>query len=658
MSKTATTKSATPAKSSGKQSRGILFFKLAVTFIIGVFILSNWLKEPLWGIHHYSYIGDLFAYLCISVVGIIWLIPDKFWPLLPTALLKLPKGKIWGPILAIVLSGIFFSVFKNNPIKSDIYGDARNFHKLLQRDTINGIESKWVNEVITPNIFKKNNGEAFVFNSIRIVRAVFKCDTTKAFALWNALWGAVFIFSFTLFVFLLYDSWIKILLSMIMGFTTGFLLCYFGYTEIYAVSMTFIFIYLMFLFMYVKTQKWVWLLPTLLFLFLSVKAHITSACLSPALVLSLIYVYRDKIKLPLKLDKNKSILFFFVIPGVLFFLMVYFGLKNHNSSHIFIESESKMINHIFLPLVKEAPPLNRYTIFSTGHIIDCLNILFYWSIPCLIFVAWYYGKRTIQGTQALIVKIFFINFVLYTSVFFLINPILGMPRDWDLMSLPAPSLLMLVLVILYYLPIPKFEKIHTKVFVLITVFASIGTCVYTVNGTHEMLGKHIVHSGSWMYKTYWAGSSYMINVGFRVADMDTTEQIKMREVLVKDLESYAVKGKDGMYGDICIKLGDLYMMKKDNNKSISTYLKSLKYVASPQTYHNLCYLYYMSGNFQEALKYSRACVQAYANDPNRLLLYIDIELKNNQRAQAKQICGMYLKLVPNDGRIIQLMNSL
>jgi tetratricopeptide (TPR) repeat protein len=104
--------------------------------------------------------------------------------------------------------------------------------------------------------------------------------------------------------------------------------------------------------------------------------------------------------------------------------------------------------NIFVPLWKGKPIAPEYTLFSLSHLADILNQLLLLSplLPLLLL----YSGRTLPG----VFKDRVPSFLILTAIgglsfLFLIDPTLGMVRDWDLFSLSGYGLTLL-LVALYH----------------------------------------------------------------------------------------------------------------------------------------------------------------------------------------------------------------
>ncbi len=134
-------------------------------------------------------------------------------------------------------------------------------------------------------------------------------------------------------------------------------------------------------------------------------------------------------------------------------------------------STSLYIQNFFLPFFAGKPFYPAYSIFSLSHLADILNQLFLLFPLFLLLVPLTIGRwRSIFNAPE---GWFFLLTALAGLVFlFIIDPTLGMPRDWDLFSIAAFNL---IVIIALALP-EKMEAIPGKLVLSLIIF-SISTVV-------------------------------------------------------------------------------------------------------------------------------------------------------------------------------------
>ncbi|PWB71390.1 hypothetical protein C3F09_07955, partial [candidate division GN15 bacterium] len=202
----------------------------------------------------------------------------------------------------------------------------------------------------------------------------------------------------------------------------GYALMFFGYVENYAPLAVGILLFgvLGLLIAENRANKWLILIPLALTCFF----HILGTLLIPAAL----YLLAAHTKLAARISRasraNKSL----VVGTIVVLGLVAFG---------YLYQTDYYFRFAFVPILPDRFSIKGYTLFSIAHIADVINLLFLLVPGFLVSFALFRTQplKMLFGTRSA-------RFLLLTAVSTLLavcvlDPKLGMPRDWDLFSLPA-----------------------------------------------------------------------------------------------------------------------------------------------------------------------------------------------------------------------------
>lgn len=210
--------------------------------------------------------------------------------------------------------------------------------------------------------------------------------------------------------------------STLFGFgmaSGGYTLLFFGYVEYYALFVLSVTIYTLagLLIVNGKLNKWL----ALLFFALTVFFHVLSISLLPS-TLYLLSVGTRVEKFFLKLSSRKK-WSLTLLAGVISISVLTFYYSN-----------SYRLRFTMMPIVSDRFTVEGYTLFSLKHLFDIINLIFLMFPGFLIYL--FLLPRTLSR-QFLHERSFQFLLILSLSTLcavFLVDPKLGMPRDWDLLS--------------------------------------------------------------------------------------------------------------------------------------------------------------------------------------------------------------------------------
>ncbi len=199
----------------------------------------------------------------------------------------------------------------------------------------------------------------------------------------------------------------------------GYLLLFFGYVEYYSLFVLSVTIYTLagLLIINGKLNKWLvipFFLPTVLF-------HILGITLLPS-VLFLLFSGTTLGKFFQNLSK-KTKLFLSTVGGIaLLSVFIYFYLNSYR------------FRFAVVPILTDRFTVEGYTLFSVKHIIDFLNLLFLLVPGLLVFLVLTSKLRLRETFRQKPFQYLLVLTISTLGAVSLIDPKLGMPRDWDLFS--------------------------------------------------------------------------------------------------------------------------------------------------------------------------------------------------------------------------------
>lgn len=624
---------------------GIYFF-----YIIGLIY-----PDIFWGTHFAAFLpGWLEAFFLIAPLlffykPIIQSIYDKILSRNSTYKSK----KFWGLDL-IFTAFIAFSIFLSTEIKTDIYGDARNIIKDGIGTTVEEYNPEWVGKILSPNIFIPRNQEKFNLSLVQLLAYTFDTDIIPMFHYLNAFYGAFYLLLLLNFLPAYIKNRALMILMIIGAIFTCFPLLFFGHTELYASSMFFVSAFMMSLLLWFQRGKTGWLIATILTLFMSIKAHSAGFLLVPGFAIALLSKYGgEKI---IGLINWKKAALFVILPIYLIGIFVYFFvIGNQDVPYSF--SQDLINKYLFLPIFASPPPLDGYTMFSWGHIFDYFNQIFFWPLASMfIFLSIFFFKRKKANWNSPVIIVTGVSLILYISMFFATNPLLSMPRDWDLFSLPAPVFLFFSIAL-----IKQFEddeKLIKKMTGPIIALSILILPFFIVNLNGDYISKRIESMGMRIYNTYWVNSSYVINVAMK-SDADDKQKYIDRYVHVFNKIEPKYKGKNFEYSLMASKIGNFFVENKMPKEALKYYEIANEYYPNEKIILlSLGMAYYSIRNYTNALRTAENLLTIDGSNPDFLMLALNSSYKLKKMDKVK-IYGMkYIKLRPNDKEIRNLLVKL
>jgi tetratricopeptide (TPR) repeat protein len=383
--------------------------------VLAHFISSFFPKARLWGINHLAYF-PLWVRLVFTFAGLIILVPrinekigfylGKFLDYLQSKFSR--KRYLWYLVFGFASIGIFHLLRD----QTHFLGDGAQTINLLEKGRL---ALKWTEplEIIIHLYAYK------LLNPILHLNA-------------EALYSGISIFSGAVFVFLLFlfsellgkDKEEGLLVFLLLG-TTGSVQLFFGYAEHYTLLYLALFSYVYFSLRFL--QKKGGFLPVALFFFISIFSHFSAFYLFPSLLFLLWAGFEFK-------NKKKRRHFRWMISFISLILLsgfLLFYLKNR-----------WMLGQVLVPLYPGYYYAPDYTLFSFSHFLDMLSLQLLLSPVGIVLVMTTLLYRDKKNNELFSFKDKLVLFMVIVALFqltynFLLNPGLGMARDWDLFCTTA-----------------------------------------------------------------------------------------------------------------------------------------------------------------------------------------------------------------------------
>ena len=399
------------------------YIVLALLFVIR--LLPFAFKDArMWGFNHLIFLPSIWTVIYIIIAAVALALPF------------LPFARGWGEIFVNRFSTIFFEssrkylyrlifiaimgmLFILFPMKTHFLGDG--YAVLANVGSESGSFVKWSEKGITlillgiQSLFGPKNQETALM----------------AFRIVSTVAGMVTIWFFFLISEILSEEKTKRLLAFAISFLSGALLLFFGYVENYPLIWVGLIGFIYFGMRFLKKDRGLVLAG--IFLVFGLFIHLQMAIFIPA------FVYLTFCK-----GKGLSIFhrfkpYFLGLGAILVIGAVISFIKEYNSNLYF--------ENIFLPLFRGKPIDPSYALLGIPHLVDIFNLIMLLS-PSLILLP--VLALACNTGQTLSNKIIFLAMIASAGLAFLfiIDPTLGMPRDWDLFSITvyATSVLLTLLI--------------------------------------------------------------------------------------------------------------------------------------------------------------------------------------------------------------------
>lgn len=624
----------------------------AVVLLYGVGFLS---PENFWGLHYPSYLeAPGVAILVLVVLFTILGANYNFTESLEKDASKW-NAYLWALGLATI-SGVFFYKM---PIYHDVYGDSLTL--LGNRNiAVTEMSDHYTKRLFSMDFTDLKLGTGTTLGLVGYMSYYLDVTIYKAISYLGAYCGFGFVLMMHLTTFRLTKKRIHRVIASALILGTPALLMFCGHIEVYAPVYLLTSIFAYFMVRYVQDSGVLNAVLLFAVAFLSIKFHVTGFIV---LLIAFLTVYQKYRVQKGKAVGFKQLFLHAILPVYILGILLYvFVTKSVNGPRSY--TEENLTDAIFLPIsAAEGPPLSRYNLFSFNHLFDFFNLTFLWSAGALviILVSFVFFKDKVNW-KSIPVQIFSASLCLFVPTFFVLNPLLSMPTDWDLMSIPAAFLILFAISLLGSVDFPKVSGRSVGSFILMPIvgLAILGSTAIFVNADAELESERVLDYGKYTFKTYWIGSSTPIFNGLDLIDSEE-ERMEELERIVKELKPFAVKGNDVEYSALLNRLGNYNQtFMQDPNAALENY--ELAYQYDPLLRKNvfdIVYLHFLRRDFVAATKYLPTLVaMKYPNHHKSLRIAIHTSLEAEDYEGAKRYSEELIAHFPDDKLIQDVLNVL
>ena len=390
-----------------------------------------------------------------------------------------------------------------------------------------------------------------------MIRKLFDVDPLTAFRIVGMTCGVVFVAVWTLFVRDVVGQGRNVLVYLAIGVLAPITFQFYGHIELYAPFMVLCLLMFWLVYRYTrfKQDRYLWL--ALVAQVCALKFHILGLLFLPITVYYLINRFASN---KVEIKSWKQVLMFVLIPIILLGSILYFFVLGDHNDPRFLGTNVSAKDRVFLPLIPADSPLNRYHLFHLYHLLDYLNIILMWSIPSIMLIIWGI-KRRVHAYTILVGS----TLIICTVFFFFLNPLLGLPLDFDLFILPSIGMIVFGLVLQGKSQIPASRAR------LLIVTAVIGFAPILVNTNKQSIGKRLIQVGAYSYRSYWIHSAQIIDDGLNLINPSSEEYIQTHAQLLKRLDHLAKPGEDREYAHLAFNLGRYYRKHANQQDSALHY---------------------------------------------------------------------------------------
>lgn len=627
---------------------GILF--------LGFYLIGYIFPEKMWAAHYLSFLPNWISIVFIFLAGVLFF---NFHRLHTGKQIKTGSGIEGNPLnwSVLVLAVLMGFIFYNFGITGDIFGDSR-----FIRPQTNGYIKQWdpaiLESFVNYEILNPKIGTNTFYNWSNILAYLTGYKVSDMLMLTNLISGVLFMGLWVWFVNRLFSGFVVRIAYYALGITAPFTLFYYSHIEVYGPAYFLVLCYFVLVYLFVQNEKPIYYYLCILVFFISLKWHFTCYLLLPSLVGLTLYRFRDRFSIAKKLLNWKSALLYVVLPFTVICIAIYLlvtqsfeGPRDYTTDNLY--------DAIFLPVnVVDGPPYDRYSLFNPNHLLDYFNLMLTWSAAAVMIIVtvligfrkqvdWNHAGLILSGTTV----------VLYAIMFYILNPLLSMPLDWDLFSLGAPALLVFAVLLAKSV---QWEGFHMKMGGPVLAICLLSIPVFIVNANREMNSERLGVMGSYIFKTYWIGSSTSINHSIVLID-DPAKKLDKRLKILNELKPYATIGNDLEYSELLCLTGIHYLDQLDDTETALKYFNEA-YTYMPSLSKNIYYLviaHFTAGQFKEAMKYTWFLTQVkYPNTVKSYRVAIHTALAATEYEEAEKYCREYLEKYKENDLLRNVLNKL
>ena len=636
-------------------SNGINTTSVIALMFVSFYALGWLFPDPWWGTHFLAFLSPVSAVLLLGI-SVALALGDRWLHKIPLDF----SAESWNQprrILAYVSFGLFSALaFYHLPIFSDYYGDSPKFIGILTNEHYPSSfhwDLFWSMDVMETKI-----GERTVLNGAVLFGRMLGLDAITGFKVFVAMCGGIYVALGSAFSVSYFKSVRWRAIFILLFASSPIILNFCGHIEIYAPTLVAYAAFFMCILMLIKSQKILYLILAVVVFLICLKLHsATLRLLSGTLAATVVYwlVKDNDIKSKIFRWKWVGVGVSALLIGALGY--AYFFVYKDHVDERFLVSDLAVMERLFLPLFSPEAPLDRYNLLSFNHIFDYFNNVLIWSSGALMLLTAFlvkFRKRINWNTPEIMIS--GVTMIFVGTFFFMVNPLLGMPIDWDLFSIAAPIFILFVATIAQQLDTE--ETGRTLVGPVLAV-ALLSLCILPVNTDKEAYGNRMISIGTHTFKTYWITGVADIDHGLHLIPQEEYEERHVE--LIKVLEPYAVAEKDIEYAELLRRYASfLRRQKQDAQAALPYHYEAAKYDPSNLVnYMGLMEANHLTGNHLNALRNAELLMANQYPDPVRSLSFgIHMALEAERYDNALQYTTKYLELNPNNQVIREIHENL
>ncbi len=618
-------------------------------YIIGLVFPENW-----WGLHFLSYLPPAFAFGIPTIAGAMLLHSFYGSSDYTNFIKRLGRFDNWQIIFLAGSMSLFFYMF---PIAEDVYGDAVHFKNFISEKP-SKVSSNEIKDFFQFSFAPRAGEQTFIIG-VKMISEISQLSYRDIFQLINVIFGFLYVLSWGYFLKRYFRRSLKKSLLLILALTAPFLLIFNGHLEIYAPVFVLMTGYFMSLLLYFKTKKKKYFFILFPLFLLNLKLHTIALLLIPSLALTTLYHLYQKQNWFTKIFNWQYLSRGLLLPIFLLGAYMYFFVFQSHVDNRLIDATLGSHEHLFLPIISPEAPLDKYNLFGFNHLFDSLNQIFLWSSAAVfLFIAFLVKfRKKIQWNKPEVLLLG-ISLILFTSLLFVTNPLVGMPMDWDLFSIPAPIFILFLAAMMKYIPTPE---INQKIVGPCMAFSLLCLPVFYVNASPEALSHRLEDTGKYLFKTYWIDSHTPLSAGINMVEEDKEAYLNRRTEAIEELEPYALPGKDRVFSNLVMQVGIFYVENGGNySEALPWFQKAYQYASDYPV--NLLYLTetcFSLKIYDEAFQHSQQLkVLSYPSEIESLSISLQCAMAAKEYEIAQQDCQVYQRLPKPDEEVLALCETL
>ncbi|MCB9231195.1 MAG: tetratricopeptide repeat protein [Bacteroidia bacterium] len=572
----------------------LLIRGISILFVL-FYLLGVLLPETWWGTHFLAFI-PLPLQLLFAILAILSLVfGDR---------LQLEKINFssWGVISVLSLgAGLLMHSF---PIAMDHYGDAVKFVSFLPQ-VPSAIPDK-ASEALFSFGLAPWDGQNTILAMVTYLAWIFQITYHEAFRWMDTGCGVLFVFSWLWFLRRYLKEGVSFHFLALAGLGAPFLLNFFGHTEIYAPVLLSLLWWSVAMVLYLEEGKKIFFWLLLPCWFLVLKLHALGILLGLPMVLVYANLFLPKEMKFERVFKLRNILLFVILPSLVVGLLAYFFVfEDHRDERRLLEVNSAL-ERLFLPLFSPDPPLDRYNLLSLAHIFDFFQIMLLWSPLAwvIVFSGWGIFRRKFNFNSPVFTTVLLV-LVLFAALFFATNPLLSMPIDWDLFSLPGVILLVLAAVVLKQCNRLD-EKFARQLFPGLLALFLLGIPFFIIHPNPVPHGRRIESLSYRNFQTYYEWTFIDEVQALKMQYQNEDSIFRKMELMIQRLEPLALPANDPEFSRFFIRQGEyLSRIKGDYPKALPWFQRAIEYnPRDGNVIQKAMECYFLLGDYEKSLEYA------------------------------------------------------